>query len=385
MSLLVRLLIATIVAYVGGSLQLILFGKMKMRSAAELFSKERRLLAFFVVLFDIGKGLAAIPSLSLILGRGTGNLILIPAFTVVLGHSFSIFLRFRGGSGAAPTAGIVLFALAYGAWVELFPIEFLVIAFVAALLLFVAVRRIELPGLLLATTVWLALVFTTPWVMETIALGIGGVLLAGFALDAVSKYRLLNWPSGSDIRMWRIAARPFALLFIVIDQLWGRRLVLLIMGVVAAIFLCLDIVRLLRRRNGAIKIYKKKEARTLSSMSLFLGSSFLVFLLFPGGIPYIAFTCITVGDFFSKIVGIQYGKRKIYHSRTLEGSLAFLAGSLSVGLLVAAYTGVPLLYMVSGSFIATIVELLSWKIDDNFSVSIATGGALALIRLLFPL
>ena len=341
-------------------------------------------MSVFDVLFDVGKGVAAIPCLSLILGDGAGNLILIPAFVVVLGHRFSIFLRFRGGGGAAPTAGIVLFALAYGAWVRLFPIDYLVVATAAALLLFAAVRGLELPGLLLASVVWLSLVFTTPWVMETIALGIGGVILAGYALEAISERRLLEWPSDLEIRLWRTAARPFALLFIVIDQVSGRRLVLLIMGAVAALFFTLDVVRLLRRRNGATRIYKKKEAPRFSSMSLFLASSFLVFLLFPDWIPYIAFTGITVGDFFGKIVGMHYGERKIYHTRTLEGSLAFWSGSLAAGLIVAAFTGVPTLYVIIGSFIAAFVELISVKIDDNFSVSIATGGALWLLRLLMP-
>ena len=385
MSLITRLLIATAVAYIGGSLSLTLLYRRETQATRGPYGKARRLRGVASGLFDVGKGVAAIPCLSLILGAGAGNLILIPVFTVVLGHQFPVFLRFRTSRATAPAAGIVLFALAYGASVNLFPIEYLVIATGSALLLFAAVRRIEIPGLLLATTVWLSLVFTTPWVMETIALGIGGILIVGFALDAITGNRLLELPAGSEIKIWRIAARPFALLFIVIDQLWGRRLLLIIMGGVSAIFFILDIVRLLKGRRGSVIIYKEKEARRLSSMSLFLASSFLVFLLFSGGIAYVAFTCITVGDFFGKLIGMQYGKRKVFHSRTLEGSLAFWSGSLSVGLVVAAYTGVPLLYLMVGSLVAAIVELLSFKIDDNLTVSIATGGALALLRFLVPL
>ena len=115
-------------------------------------------------------------------------------------------------------------------------------------------------------------------------------------------------------------------------------------------------------------------------MTLFLVSVFLTFLLFPVGIPYIALACITFGDFCSKMIGMRFGKHKAYKSKTVEGSLAFFAGSLLVGYYIAVIVEVPVVYVLVGSAIAAVVELFSEHIDDNFTVSIVTGGFLAAMR-----
>ena len=111
------------------------------------------------------------------------------------------------------------------------------------------------------------------------------------------------------------------------------------------------------------RVFKKKEANRFSSMTLFLVSAFLSFLLFPASIPYVSLICITFGDFFSKVIGLRFGTFKLYKNRTLEGTLAFLAGSLMINVIIAAIT-----------------ELFSGAVDDNFSVSIVTGGVLAALR-----
>ena len=60
-----------------------------------------------VLLFDIGKGFVAVWFLSKI---GNGNIwfAMLAAVTVVLGHNYSIFLRFSGGKGVGTTAGAFL-------------------------------------------------------------------------------------------------------------------------------------------------------------------------------------------------------------------------------------------------------------------------------------
>lgn len=60
-----------------------------------------------VLLFDIGKGFVAVWFLSKI---GDGNIwfAMLAAVTVVIGHNYSIFLRFSGGKGVGTTAGAFL-------------------------------------------------------------------------------------------------------------------------------------------------------------------------------------------------------------------------------------------------------------------------------------
>jgi acyl phosphate:glycerol-3-phosphate acyltransferase len=60
-----------------------------------------------VLLFDIGKGFVAVHYLSRLGGTGIG-FALLAALVVVIGHNYSIFVRFSGGKGVGATAGAFL-------------------------------------------------------------------------------------------------------------------------------------------------------------------------------------------------------------------------------------------------------------------------------------
>jgi acyl phosphate:glycerol-3-phosphate acyltransferase len=60
-----------------------------------------------VLLFDIGKGFVAVHYLSRLGGSGTG-FALLAALVVVIGHNYSVFVRFSGGKGVGATAGAFL-------------------------------------------------------------------------------------------------------------------------------------------------------------------------------------------------------------------------------------------------------------------------------------
>jgi glycerol-3-phosphate acyltransferase PlsY len=60
-----------------------------------------------VLLFDIGKGFVAVHYLSRLGGTGTG-FALLAALVVVIGHNYSVFVRFSGGKGVGATAGAFL-------------------------------------------------------------------------------------------------------------------------------------------------------------------------------------------------------------------------------------------------------------------------------------
>jgi dolichol kinase len=83
-------------------------------------------------------------------------------------------------------------------------------------------------------------------------------------------------------------------------------------------------------------------------------------------------------------MGLRFGTVKLYKSRTLEGTLAFLAGSLMFNLIISSLIEISFVYIIVGCCIAAITELFSEVIDDNFSVSIVTGGVLAALRYFLP-
>jgi dolichol kinase len=159
--------------------------------------------------------------------------------------------------------------------------------------------------------------------------------------------------------------------------------VLIILGVLSLIFSVMDLVRFGCRLSFR-RIFKQKEERSFSSMTKFLVSIFFTFLIFGREIPYLGLTFITVGDLFAKAIGVLFGKRKLFKSRTIAGTLGFAGGCLAAGyILYLVIPGVPLVFVIAGSLLAALIELFSEAFDDNFTVGLISSAFLAGIRNFF--
>jgi len=190
--------------------------------------------------------------------------------------------------------------------------------------------------------------------------------------------RAVSAPAGEG-RRWRLIARPFALLLIPIDQLWGRRAILLVLAAVTILFTVADVIRILTRHEVSA-VYRPGEASRLSSMTWFLAAAFLGFLVFPGEIPSLALCFTTIGDACGKLAGRRFGRHHLNGSHTVEGSAAFLGGALAASLILSLFVHAPLLFVIGGSLFATVVELFSEGLEDNFSVPLLSGGFLYALR-----
>jgi dolichol kinase len=182
-----------------------------------------------------------------------------------------------------------------------------------------------------------------------------------------------------EMKWWRVIARPFALLLIPIDLLFGRTPLLFIMAGIGIILIGTDIFRMLTRHQLQ-QLFKKKENKRFSSMTSFVVAVFIIFLVFPDFIPYLGLAFITIGDMFSKIIGIKFGKHRLLRDRTLEGSLGFLAGSFMARWVIYTLLPVPTYAVFAGPLFAAAVELFSMDLDDNFTVGIVTSGFLFALR-----
>jgi dolichol kinase len=195
---------------------------------------------------------------------------------------------------------------------------------------------------------------------------------------------VFRFPKGRELRWWRIIARPFALLFVPIDRLFGRTPLLFLLGALALAFSALDLVRLFSRVQMR-QLFKPSERRRFSSMTGFLVAIFLIFLVFPDHLPYLGLGFITVGDLLGKVVGLRFGRVPLLRGRTLEGSLAFTAGGLAAAWILrlalrASVPPVPLYAVLAGPVFAALVELFSGVLDDNFTVGIISTGFLFSLR-----
>lgn len=98
-----------------------------------------------------------------------------------------------------------------------------------------------------------------------------------------------------------------------------------------------------------------------------------------------------VGDPFAAIVGRKWGRHRIHGTKTLEGSLAFVAiSAVATGALLSAYGPAVGWVAVCAVALATAIpaalaELYSGRIDDNFLVPVVAGVGATLSLAAFAL
>ena len=102
----------------------------------------------------------------------------------------------------------------------------------------------------------------------------------------------------------------------------------------------------------------------------------LTVALFSKPVAVAAMAFIMVGDTFAALVGRRFGRHKIFKTKSLEGSLACLTGTV----IVALFTPDLLLTVgLTGALAAAVVEALPLKIDDNLTVPLLSGATMAIL------
>ena len=126
-----------------------------------LVSTGKKRIGLFSVLFDMAKGVSAVYIARLFFGAD------IYAFTAglfaIIGHDFSIFLRFNGGKGIATTTGAIIALNPFAIW-------FCLLAFIASAL----ITRY----LILSSVVTL---FCLPFIMWMLGEGLYGIYFGWFS------------------------------------------------------------------------------------------------------------------------------------------------------------------------------------------------------------
>jgi dolichol kinase len=215
--------------------------------------------------------------------------------------------------------------------------------------------------------IWTVIIFVVLLALQTLT-----ICLA-------KRKRVFTLDGSVELKKWRIITRPFALLFIPINIFLGHTFLLYLLGILSVIFILTDLYRMFSRKELSI-FFKKAEFQKFSSMTSFLVALFIVFLIFQEIVAYLCLVFIIFGDMAAKLIGLKYGRIKIIHSRTLEGSLGFFTGCILAGYILMLIFDFRFSYLVIGAFCATLAELFSFSMDDNFTVGILTGGCLAALQ-----
>lgn len=173
---------------------------------------------------------------------------------------------------------------------------------------------------------------------------------------------------------------PLAYLLLGIPRFW----MVIILAVCSIAIVAIDLNR--RRVKWLAKIFdlffngmmrSHEYDGKLTGASYVLIGSFFTVLFFPREIAVLALLFMAFGDTFAALVGMKFGKIKIWN-KTLEGTLA----GLIVCILVSLYSAnIPILVRVIGAVAAMFIEVLPINIDDNLRIPIFAGAVMYLLQI----
>ena len=123
--------------------------------------------------------------------------------------------------------------------------------------------------------------------------------------------------------------------------------------------------------------FEKKGSLTGATW-VFVGS-LLSIIIVPSPFCIIALFFLSFGDTFAAIIGIKYPYFKI-GEKTLSGSFACFIACLGVGFILNQKLDIEIL--IFGAFVASVVELISFNINDNVSIPLVSGCAMYIVSMI---
>lgn len=131
----------------------------------------------------------------------------------------------------------------------------------------------------------------------------------------------------------------------------------------------------------------------ITGATYYLISTLLCIHFFDKPLAIVCIFFMVLGDMSAALVGKRWGKTKLIGEKSLEGSLACFVVCTAISLvffyfpethlwklppLATAHRFHPLLG-IGGAFIATVVELLPFRLDDNLTVPLIAGAVMQVL------
>jgi dolichol kinase len=173
-------------------------------------------------------------------------------------------------------------------------------------------------------------------------------------------------------KMIHLLELPLLLVYTIIRYFYGPQLGILVLTALLIILLEIEYVRLEYKLKlpKEINVLRKHEKDNLAGNIFFIASTIICFAAFDYQVALLALLLTVFGDLMSALIGIKFGKTKIYKKKSLEGSIAGLSTNMLVGYLILPEQ--PEIF-IPMAVTATLVELFTGKLDDNLTVPLASG------------
>ena len=183
-------------------------------------------------------------------------------------------------------------------------------------------------------------------------------------------------------RLWHIST---GLCIVAAAWLLPKATFLLSLGIITFLFLAFELVRLRASRVNTWfclhfgSLMRKEEVAHLTASSYVLIAALAAYLIFGRDIAVLSVCFLAVGDVAAGVVGGHMGRTRLF-GKALEGDLACFASCLATGFLLH-YAGldVGLVTIMAGALGATIGQAISGPVDDNLTLPLLAGAAMAAV------
>ena len=203
---------------------------------------------------------------------------------------------------------------------------------------------------------------------------------------------------GSELKRKSI---HFSGLILPLVYLWlDRTFLLLLVGGITCVALLVELGKwksprfrelFFRVFSPLLRTHERQGA--ITGATYYLISALLCIHFFDKALAIVCIFFMVLGDMSAALVGKRWGKTKLIGEKSLEGSLACFVVCTAISIvffylpethlwklppLADARRFHPLLG-IGGAFIATVVELLPLRIDDNLTVPLIAGAVMQVV------
>lgn len=185
-------------------------------------------------------------------------------------------------------------------------------------------------------------------------------------------------------KLFHLMELPIVVGYTVIRSLFSDKLASLTITVVLIILLEIEYIRLEYKLQipKVIDILRRHEKENVAGAIFFIAATIICFSAFDYQIALVALLMTVFGDLASALIGIKFGRHRVFKQKTFEG---FIAGFMVNALVGYLFLPNNLFLAITMAFIASIVELFTGKLDDNLTVPLAAGFAGQFIAFLYQL